>query len=40
LNNVSIKEARGVKMNKVKILNVKYSIDINMFVELGHNFAA
>ena len=38
LNNALTKEVREVKMSAVQLLNTTYSIDIELFAELGHNF--
>ena len=34
------KEVIEVEMSAVQLRNKKYSIDINLFAELGHNFGA
>ena len=38
LNNASAKEVREVNMSAVQLRNKKYSIDVDLFTELGHKF--
>ena len=40
LNNASIKEVREVTMSAVQLLKKKYSIDIDLFAKLEHNWGA
>ena len=39
LNNASTRVVRNVKMDKIHSLNERYQLDVNLFAEVGVNWA-